>query len=101
MENSTRSDASNIYRMIMVHDMASKTPAYEQYLRDEAKKDLYVNTEAKMAALKDLAAKQFAPKTSINHPRLWILRMRDDAALQNLGTPSIPRSDHKGKTVPR
>ncbi|WAR55457.1 hypothetical protein PtB15_6B198 [Puccinia triticina] len=101
MSDSTRSDASNIYRMIMVHEIASKTPAYQRYLRDESKKDLYINTEAKMVSLKVLAANQFSPQTSVDHPRLVILRMQADPALRNFGTPSLPKSDAKGQVGPR
>ncbi|EFP89045.1 uncharacterized protein PGTG_14886 [Puccinia graminis f. sp. tritici CRL 75-36-700-3] len=97
MAESTPSDAANIYRMIMVHDMASKTPAYKAYLLEESKKDLYMNTEVKMVALKELAAKQFAPQSSINYPRIWILRMQHgDAAVKNLGTPSVRISHANG-----
>ncbi|KAA1106267.1 hypothetical protein PGT21_032267 [Puccinia graminis f. sp. tritici] len=64
MTKSMRSDAANIYFLIDI------------LLLEESKKDLYMNTEVKMLVLKDLAAKRFAPQTSINYPRIWILRMQ-------------------------
>jgi hypothetical protein len=85
----------------MVNECASETPAYRLYLKKELKKDFHINTEVKMIALKDLAAKQFAPHTSINHPRLWSVRMQDRAALQDLGTPPSRNSDPNGQIQPR
>jgi hypothetical protein len=84
----------------MVLESASQTPEFQQYLRQEATRDLHINTEAKMLALQEIAAKKFAPKASITHPRLLVLQMQDDAPLQNLGSPSTPNSDAKGKLGP-
>ncbi|KAH9461845.1 hypothetical protein Pst134EA_004698 [Puccinia striiformis f. sp. tritici] len=50
-----------------------------------------------MIALNDLVEKQFAPQTSIHHPRIWNLRRQGgDHVLQNLGTPPVPQPDAKG-----
>ncbi|KAI7959590.1 hypothetical protein MJO28_003381 [Puccinia striiformis f. sp. tritici] len=97
MEGSTQADASKIYRMLLLHKLASETRIYRRLLLKEAKKDLPFNTQAKMIALNDLVEKQFAPQTSIHHPRIWNLRRQGgDHVLQNLGTPPVPQPDAKG-----
>ncbi|KAA1105002.1 hypothetical protein PGT21_004065 [Puccinia graminis f. sp. tritici] len=101
MENSNQSDASQISRTLMVHETVSETPEFQEYLRQEATRDLHINMEAKILALQEVAAKNFAPHTSITHPRLLVLQMQDDhAPLQNRGSPSTPNSDAKGKIGP-
>ncbi|POW03454.1 hypothetical protein PSTT_11074 [Puccinia striiformis] len=57
MEGSTRADASKIYRMLLLHKLASETRIYRRLLLKEAKKDLPFNTQAKMIALNDLIEK--------------------------------------------
>ncbi|KAA1117340.1 hypothetical protein PGT21_004126 [Puccinia graminis f. sp. tritici] len=101
MENPNQSDASQISRTLMVHETVSQTPEFQEYLRQEATRDLHINMEAKILALQEVAAKKFAPHTSITHPRLLVLQMQEDhAPLQNRGSPSTPNSDAKGKIGP-
>ncbi|POW12564.1 hypothetical protein PSTT_04253 [Puccinia striiformis] len=101
MTGSTRDDTRKIYGMIVFHSQAGKTEAYKKLLRQEAKKDLLFNTEAKIIVLEDLMERGFDSQTSIVHPRIWTLRARGDGVLQNLGTPSLPKSDEKAQLQPR
>ncbi|KAI7944592.1 hypothetical protein MJO28_010287 [Puccinia striiformis f. sp. tritici] len=76
MAGSTRDDACKLYGMIEFHNRASETEAYKKLLRQEAKKDLLFNTEAKIAVLQDLLESGFDSQTPIVHPRIWTLRAR-------------------------
>ncbi|EFP76117.2 uncharacterized protein PGTG_02558 [Puccinia graminis f. sp. tritici CRL 75-36-700-3] len=77
---------------LMVHESVSQTPEFQEYLRQEATRDLHINMEAKILALQEVAAKNFAPHTSITHPRLLVLQMQDDhAPLQNRGFSLHPK----------
>ncbi|KAI9615473.1 hypothetical protein H4Q26_011412 [Puccinia striiformis f. sp. tritici PST-130] len=47
MEGSTRGDASKIYRMLQLHQLARKSRIYRRLLRRESKKDLPFHTKSK------------------------------------------------------
>ncbi|KAI7948374.1 hypothetical protein MJO29_010039 [Puccinia striiformis f. sp. tritici] len=101
MEGSTRGDASKIYRMLQLHQLARKSRIYRRLLRRESKKDLPFHTKSKMIALQDLAEKGFAPQTPIHHPRIWRLRLQGQYdVLLNLGTPPVPHPEAQGQLRP-
>ncbi|POW21277.1 hypothetical protein PSHT_02542 [Puccinia striiformis] len=91
MAGSTRDDACKLYGMIEFHNRASETEPYKKLLRQEAKKDLLFNTEAKIAVLQDLLL--------LSTPGFGPCAPGDDL-LQDLGTPSVTKTDAKVQLRP-
>ncbi|KAH9449720.1 hypothetical protein H4Q26_006641 [Puccinia striiformis f. sp. tritici PST-130] len=89
----------NLYRKF---EQACRNEEYRKLLRRESRKDLYLNTEAKIATLKNLIRKKFNKRTIVEHPRICLLRVSDDSApLKLLGTLPVPSPIAQGRLPPR
>ncbi|KAH9459473.1 hypothetical protein Pst134EA_019626 [Puccinia striiformis f. sp. tritici] len=89
----------NLYRKF---EQACRNEEYRKLLRRESRKDLYLNTEAKIATLKNLIRKKFNKRTIVEHPRICLLRVSDDSApLKLSGTPPFPSPIAQGQLPPR
>ncbi|OAV98814.1 hypothetical protein PTTG_25522 [Puccinia triticina 1-1 BBBD Race 1] len=95
-------ETTRALHIIFRHQRACEEPSYQRFLRRESKKNVYLTSESKIDSLKQMVRRDYAIHGTVDHPRLWTLRSRDDSAVQkNLGTPPVPRSDSQDQLPPR
>ncbi|KAI7954217.1 hypothetical protein MJO28_006764 [Puccinia striiformis f. sp. tritici] len=80
---------------------ACRNKDYQKLLRRESRKDLYLNTRAKVANLKQLIKKKFNIRSIVNHPRICLLKISDDSLpMKSLGTLPVPSPVAQGQVLP-
>ncbi|KAI7933690.1 hypothetical protein MJO28_017521 [Puccinia striiformis f. sp. tritici] len=80
---------------------ACRNKDYQKLLRRESRKDLYLNTRAKVANLKQLIKKKFNIRSIVNHPRICLLKISDDTLpMKLLGTLPVPSPVAQGQVLP-
>ncbi|KAH9449719.1 hypothetical protein Pst134EB_020534 [Puccinia striiformis f. sp. tritici] len=96
------SEMTRLENMYQRFERACQSKDYRKLLRRESRKDLYLNTQAKIATLKKLIRKKLNMRTIVEHPRICLLRGSDDSApLKLLGTLPVPSPIAQGRLPPR